>query len=112
MILINDSKSFPGNVVPFAPHIPGEAIALKKFARAYRSKYVQGLPTYLLKIKIPANYAVQHFLDKDIKVMEDRSEETVAFAKPVNKENYPSMIVEVTKIDVQGGPKLLFFVSI
>ena len=32
---------------------------------------------------------------------------TIAFAKPVNKKNYPSMILEVTTMDVQGAPEEL-----
>ena len=99
-----DNTSFPGYVVPFAPSIPGEKIALKKFARAHKANKVKK-PTHLLKIKIPAKDAVQHFLDKDIKVMEDRPEKTVAFAKRVNMQNYPSMSVELIEMDVQGGPE-------
>ena len=102
-----DNKHFPGNVVPFAPQSPGEVIALKKYARAHRAQYVKGPPAYLLTIKIPANFAVQHFLDQDIKVMDNRPEETVGFAKSVNQRNYPTMIPEVTAMDVQGAPEEL-----
>ena len=102
-----NNKDFVGGVTPFAPESPGEEIALKKFARAHRAKYVEGPPTYLLTIKIPANCAVQHFLRREIKVLDDRPEETVGFLKPVNLYNYPKMIAEVTKIDVEGAPEEL-----
>ena len=99
-----DNEDFTGMVVPFAPQSPGEKIALKKFARAHKAQYVEGPPAYLLTIKIPANVAVQHFLDKEIKMMENRPEETVGFTMAVNKDNYPTMFPQVTNIDVPGAP--------
>ena len=69
-----DNKSFQGKVVPFAPQSEGEKIALKKFARAHRAWYVWGPPAYLLTVKIPAKFALQHFLDQDIIVVEKRPE--------------------------------------
>ena len=102
-----DNEAFTGMVVPFAPQSPGEEIALKKFARAHRAGYVEGPPAFLLTIKIPARFAVHHFLAQDIKVMDNRPEETVGFAKPVNQNNYPTMVLEVTAMDVPGQPEEL-----
>ena len=99
-----DNQDFVGRVVPFAPHSPGDQIALKKYARAHRAGYVEGPPARLLTLKIPARFAVHHFLAQDIKVMDNRPEETVGFARPVNATYYPSLQAEVTEIDVPGGP--------
>ena len=81
--------------------------ALKKFARAHRAQFVDGPPTILLTIKIPAKFAVQHFLAQDIKILDDRPEETVRFLKAVNSYNYPTMMPQVTHIDVEGAPEAL-----
>ena len=102
-----DNKGFTDMVVPFAPQSRGEKIALKKFARAHRANYISGPPVLLLTIKIPANAAVQHFLDRDLKVMDNRPEKTVGFTKAVNKDNYPTMLAEITEIDVPGAPEEL-----
>ena len=102
-----DNKDFIDKVVPFAPESEGERIALKKFARAHRAKYISGPPVLLMTIKIPANAAVQHFLDRDIKVMERRPEKTIGFTRAVNIYNYPSMLPEVTQFDVPGTPEEL-----
>ena len=102
-----DNKGFLGEIVPFAFASPGEKIALKKFARAHRAQFVHGPPTILVTIKIPAKFAVQHFLAQEIKVLDDRPEETVGFLKAVNSYNYPTMMPQVTHIDVEGAPEAL-----
>ena len=107
-----DNEEYVGRVVPFAPHSPGNQIALKKYARAHKGGYVEGPPARLMTLKIPAGFAVDHFLAQDIKVMDNRPEETVGFAKPVNLTSYPSMHVEVTEIDVPGGPSELLRVGL
>ena len=99
-----DNQDFSGYVVPFAPKSPGETIALKKFARAHRDGYVTGPPILLLTIKIPARFAVDHFVAQDIKVLADRPEATVGFTLTVNATNYPSMQAEVTHMDVAFAP--------
>ena len=99
-----DNQGWTGRVVPLAPSSAGEWIALKKFARAHRARYVTGPPKYLVSIRIPVRFAVEHFLAGDIKRLEDRPEETVGFTRPVNTTNYPSMKAEVTKIDTPDGP--------
>ena len=101
-----NNNAFKGNVVPFAPHSDGEWIALKKFARAHRAGYVRGTPDYLLNITIPDIFALQHFLDQDIKVVEGRPEKTIGFTRIVNENYYPSMKVMVTTIDVSEADKL------
>ena len=95
-----DNELSTGMVVPFASQSFGENTALKIFARAQKAGYVEGRSTCLLTIKIPANRAVQHFLDKDIIIMENMSEETVGFMKAVNQFNYPTMSQQVIKFDV------------
>ena len=99
-----DNRGFLGGVVPFAPQSPGEAIALKKFARAHRAGYVNGPPKFLVTIRIPARFAVDHFVAQDIKVLADRPEATVGFTLTVNATNYPSMQAEVTHMDVAFAP--------
>ena len=94
-----DIQGWPGNVVPFAPSSEGESIALKKFARAHRARYATGPPRLLIVIKIPARFAVEHLVAHDIKVLEDRPEETIGFARPVNSRNFPSMQVDLVRID-------------
>ena len=89
-----------------AVHI-GEFTALKKFARAHRAGRVKGPPTWLLTLRIPATYAVEHILKKDIKVMTDRPEKTVGFLKPVNAYNFPRMQPTLTHIDTVGVPESL-----
>ena len=96
-----NNQDFSGHVVPFAPESQGDQIALKKFARAHKARFATGPPVLLLTIKIPAKFALQHILAREIKVMENRPEETVGFARPVNASNYPSMMAEVTQIHVQ-----------
>ena len=61
-----DNQDFQGDVVPFAAQSKDEWIARKKFARAHRARKVTGPPAVLIKIKIPGNMALQHFLDQDI----------------------------------------------
>ena len=94
-----DIQGWPGNVVPFAPSSEGESIALKKFARAHRARYATGPPKLLMVIKIPARFAVEHLVAKEIKVLDDRPEETIGFARPVNSRNFPSMQVDLVRID-------------
>ena len=102
-----DNRGFLGGVVPFAPQSDGEVTALKKFARAHRSKSVKGTPRYLLTIKIPAESALEHILSKEIKIMDGRPEPTIGFALPVNTRNFPSMEAQFVEIDVPGGPDQL-----
>ena len=102
-----DNQDFSGYVVPFAPKSPGETIALKKFARAYRARYVTGPPILLLRIKIPARFAVDHFVAQHIKVLDDRPEATVGFTLPVNASNFPSMRAEVTHFTDVAPEELL-----
>ena len=102
-----NNKDFQGNVVPLTPQSEGEAVALKKFARAHRAGYVTGPPVYLLTIQIPVYDTVQHFLAHDLKVLDNRPEATVGFTRAVSIHNYPTMKAEVTKIDVPGGPDQL-----
>ena len=99
-----DNKHFAGYVVPFGLD---EENALKKYARAYNAWSVKGPPVLLVSITIPANFALQHFLDQEIKVMDYRPEATVGFTMPVNTTNYPSMKPQVTEIDVPGAPEEL-----
>ena len=102
-----NNKDFTDKVVPFAPKSKGEKIALKKFARAHRAEYISGPPVLLITIKIPADAAMQHFVDGDIKVMDRRPEKTIGFTKAVNIHNYPSMLAEVTQFDLPGTPEEL-----
>ena len=102
-----NNKDFPENVVPFAPQSNNEQVALKKFARAHRAGHVTGTPKHLLTIRIPSNCAVGHFVDKTIKVLDHRPEDTIGFTKPVTATNYPSMQVIWTKIDAGISDQLL-----
>ena len=102
-----NNQDFSGHVVPFAPESQGDQIALKKFARAHKARYVTGPPVLLLTLMIPAKSALQHILDREIKVVENRPEETVGFARPVNAANYPSMMAEITQIHVQDDQDAL-----
>ena len=102
-----DNSHFDDSAVPFAPTSQGEQIALKKFARAYRAEHVMGPPVLLLNIKIPARFALEHFVAQEIKVVANRPEKTVGFMLPVNASNYPHMSVEVTIFDVEGVPEEL-----
>ena len=107
-----DNNSFEGYFVPFALHSDGEKIALKKFARDHTARHVVGPPRYLLTITIPAHHAVQYFLDRSIKVLENRQEATVAFTKPINLYNYPAMIMGFVRFDepenlLKSGNELL-----
>ena len=93
-----NNADFAG-VVPFAPTSEGEVIALKKYARAERANNVQGPPHLLLTIKIPACSALDHFVAREIRMVDGRPEETIGFARAVNVTNYPSMLPEVAEIE-------------
>ena len=99
------NKDFQGEVVPFAPQSYEEYIAVKKFARAHRAGSVKGAPVLLVTVSIPARHALAHIRDLEIEYMDERPEETVAFTKPVNKTNYPSMHITLTPIDEPGAPE-------
>ena len=94
-----NNRGWSGNVVPFAPGSEDEWIALKKFARAHEAGHVTGPPKLLMIVRIPARFAVQHFVARDIQVLNNRPEATIGFAKPVNKESFPSMHVELAVIE-------------
>ena len=94
-----NNRGWPGNVVPFAPGSEDEWIALKKFARAHVVGHVTGPPKLLMIIRIPARYAVDHLVARQIQVLDNRPEETIGFAMPVNKDSFPSMHVELVKIE-------------
>ena len=102
-----NNEDFPGDAVPFAYQSDEEVIALKKFARAHKARRVEGPPTWLLTLRIPATYAVEHILKKEIKVVTDRPEKTVGFLKPVNAYNFPRMQPTLTHIDTVGVPESL-----
>ena len=102
-----DNRDFTGYVVPFAPASEGDTIALKKYARAHRARYVTGPPILLVRIKIPARFAVDHFVAQHIKVLDDRPEATVGFTLPVNASNFPSMRAEVTHFTDVAPEELL-----
>ena len=102
-----DNEKFKGNVAPFTYHSEGETKALKKFARAHRANFVKGPPVTLIMISIPAKAAIKHIHDGDLKMMDDRPDRTVGFAKPVNQQNFPTMKVELTTMDVPGLPEEL-----
>ena len=94
-----NNADFTGSVVPFAPTSEGEVIALKKYARAHRANRVQGPPFLLLTIKIPACSALDHFVARDIRMVDGRPEETIGFTRAVSVTNYPSMLAEVAYIE-------------
>ena len=94
-----DNNGWSGNVVPFAPSSEEQWIALKKFARAYQAGYIDGPPKLLMIVRIPARFAVEHFVARDIQVLNNRPEATIGFAKPVNKDSFPSMHVELAVIE-------------
>ena len=101
------STQFADVVVPFAYQSNDNNIALKKYARAYvKEGGPVGPPAFLLTLKIPLNYALQHFMKLDIEVM-DRPEETVGFHKVVNRLNFPNMQVQLTPITAEESGVLL-----
>ena len=102
-----NSTQFSDVVVPFAYQSNENYIALKKYARAYgKEGGPVGPPAFLLTLKIPANYALQHFMQGDIEVM-NRPEETVGFHKVVNRRNFPNMQVQLSDISGEESAVLL-----
>ena len=104
-----DNRLFQDNVVPFAVDSPGQTIALKKYARAHFAGHVDGPPVCLLTIEIPAQEALYHIVNGDIKIMlaKERPEDTVGFTKPVSSVNFPSMSSHLYEIDQQKGESIL-----
>ena len=102
-----NSTEFSDVVVPFAYQSNENYIALKKYVRAHRKGSVVGPPAFLLTLKIPASFALQHFMKLDIEVMTDRPEETVGFKEVVNRRNFPNMQVQLTTITAEESGDLL-----
>ena len=73
-------EDFQDNVVPMALASEGERLALRKFARSWRSK--QGtaaeVPKWLLQGSIPASYALGHILHDELEVMHYRQRKLCA----------------------------------
>ena len=67
-------KDFQDDVIPFALASDGERIALRKFARAYRSKRgtASEYPRWLLQGSIPASSALGHIIQDEVEVMHHR----------------------------------------
>ena len=102
-----NSTEFSDVVVPFAYQSNENYIALKKYARAYvKEGGPVGPPAFLLTLMIPAKYALQHFMQGDIEVM-NRPEETVGFRKVVNRRNFPNMQVQLSDISGEESAVLL-----
>ena len=83
-----DNALFAGNVVPFAKDA---AQAFEKFQRAQEHGNATGPPICMFQGQIPAEAALQHIVNGDIKMLFNRPEMTIGFTKPVNQVNYPLM---------------------
>ena len=97
-----DNALFAGKVVPFAKD---EADAVAKFQRAEVNGNATGPPICMFQGQIPANAALQHIVNGDIKIFFNRREVTIGFTKPVNKVNYPLM-------DFQGESVPIFLLNV
>ena len=84
---------------------PDHRIALEWFARAKKAGTVSLPPTTLLTANMPALRFLEHCLRGDIVIHSEMS--TCGLKKPLNKINYPGLVVDVIEFAENDAQRML-----
>ena len=82
--------------VPFKYASARWSIAKEHFDKAHTGGWVTGPPTHLVQVRMRSEWALTHFINKDL--IADPWYDGVYFTKPVNVENYPGIQMTVSPI--------------
>ena len=83
-----------GKTVPFKAWQPDHSMALDGFARAYRRRSVNGYPVFRIEACMEESKFLASALAGDI-ILNATMPGTVGSIKPVNQQNFPSLVVDV-----------------